>query len=80
MPLSEATWEDLAYIKSEFPDFNLEDKVSINRGSIDGIQATQEEKVEGTIVEQLEYADVGASSTASGRPKRIIKVPAKFNE
>ena len=43
LPISEITWEDLTYIKSEFPNFNLEDKVSFNGGSIDGIQATQEQ-------------------------------------
>ena len=46
----------------------------------DGIQATQEEQVDRTIAEQLEYANAGVSSRASGRPNRIIKVLARFNE
>ena len=31
----EATWEDAIYMQQEFPNFNLEDKVIVNRGSID---------------------------------------------
>ena len=31
----EATWEDVAYLKEEFPDFNLEDMAVVNGGSID---------------------------------------------
>ena len=31
----EATWEDVTYMQLEFSDFNLEDKVVVNGGSID---------------------------------------------
>ena len=31
----EASWEDVAYMKKEFPYFNLEDKVVVNGRGID---------------------------------------------
>ncbi|KAK7247608.1 hypothetical protein RIF29_42494 [Crotalaria pallida] len=33
-PAEEATWEDILLIKSQFPEFNLEDKVDVQGGSI----------------------------------------------
>jgi hypothetical protein len=33
--VEEATWEDYVMLKSQFPHFNLEDKVAVHGGSID---------------------------------------------
>lgn len=31
----EATWEDVVNMRSQFPTFNLEDKVNVSGGSVD---------------------------------------------
>ncbi|MCI52561.1 RNA-directed DNA polymerase (Reverse transcriptase), partial [Trifolium medium] len=39
----EATWEDSLVMKSQFPNFCLEDKARVNGGSIDRARANDEE-------------------------------------
>ncbi|MCI15589.1 hypothetical protein A2U01_0036727, partial [Trifolium medium] len=34
--VDEASWEDVVTMKSQFPTFNLEDKVTVSGGSVDG--------------------------------------------
>lgn len=40
-PAEDVTWEDDAVLRGQFPDFNLEDKVNLEGGSIDGEKETQ---------------------------------------
>ena len=43
----EATWEDVSYMKTEFPNFNLEDKVAFNGGGIDTNKGIEGEETRG---------------------------------
>ena len=56
----EATWEDVAYLKEEFPDFNLEDMVVVNGGSID-----MNKRMDGKGIQEETTRDVQQEAAAA---------------
>ena len=77
-------------MKLEFLELNLEDKVSFDGGCIDKNQMFQEgqeeglvgvsRQVEGQETEQAIGTTEESGRESSSRPKRIIRMPARFND
>ena len=81
-------WEDKEEFKLSYPDFNLEDKVEVDEGSIDRSEVgeIQEEgigdmgiKERATESNELSWQN-GGDMASIGRPQRMIKRPSSYLE
>lgn len=64
LPEIEATWEEESQFRTTFPNFDLEDKVSVKQGSNDTSQSVKEAS-----------NTVGPSEAKATRPERVKRAP-----
>lgn len=67
LPIEDASWESIADLSVDFPDFSLEDKATLDEGGNDTTMG--HEGAAGGLTDPIPQMS---------RPKRQVKLPAKF--